>query len=97
MSNQDWDIQARTWTWSFDSPSPEDTFDYVVEGSEDDYVVEWGGEVEEYSDYADYDYVDISRDSDGDGLRWLAMWNYNYDLSVDIKVKSELKLNIYWG
>ena len=35
---------------------------------EDEYVVE-GEEVEE--DYeVDYEYVDLQKDSDGDGLRW---------------------------
>ena len=44
---------------------------------EDEYVMEGEEEVEE--DYeVDYEYVDLQKDSDGDGLRWSSNQNIWY-------------------
>ena len=44
--------------------------EYFVDEEEVDYA--------ETSDYPEYDYVDISRDSDGDGLRWRILSYYTW-------------------
>ena len=51
--------------------------EYVVDEEEVDYAETWD------RDYPEYDYVDISRDSDGDGLRWRKLSYYTCHGLID--------------